>query len=74
LAESGDTSEEKELDPTERRLERAREEGEYAQSRDLTTLIVLVLFTVFLLSAGSALMGGLVALVKAGLSFDSSQD
>ena len=74
MAESGDTSEEKELDPTERRLERAREEGEYAQSRDLTTLIVLVLFTVFLLSAGSALMGGLVALVKAGLSFDSSQD
>ena len=74
MAESGDTSEEKELDPTERRLERAREEGQFAQSRDLTTLIVLVLFTAFLLSAGSALMGGLVALVKAGLSFDSSQD
>ena len=74
MAESSDNSEEKELDPTERRLERAREEGQFAQSRDLTTLIVLVLFTAFLLSAGSALMGGLVALVKAGLTFESSDN
>ena len=74
MAESSDTSEEKELDPTERRLERAREEGQFAQSRDLTTLIVLVLFSAFLLSAGGALMSGLVALVKAGLTFNSSQD
>ena len=74
MAESADTSEERQLDPTERRLERARDEGQFAQSRDLTTLIVLVLFTAFLLSAGSALMSGLVALVKAGLTFDSSQD
>jgi flagellar biosynthetic protein FlhB len=74
LAETSDTSEEKELDPTERRLERAREEGQFAQSRDLTTLIVLILFTAFLLSAGGALMSGLVALVKTGLTFDSSQD
>ena len=74
MAESSDTSEERQLDPTERRLERAREEGQFAQSRDLTTLIVLVLFTAFLLSAGGALMNGLVALVKAGLTFDNSQD
>jgi len=74
LAESADTSEERELEPTERRLERARDEGQFAQSRDLTTLIVLVLFTAFLLSAGGALMSGLVALVKTGLTFDSSQD
>lgn len=74
MAESSDTSEEKQLDPTERRIERAREEGQFAQSRDLTTLIVLVLFTAFLLSAGGALMNGLVALVKAGLTFDKSDD
>ena len=74
MAESSDNNEEKELDPTERRLERAREEGQFAQSRDLTTLIVLVLFSAFLLSAGGALMSGLVALVKAGLTFNSSQD
>jgi len=42
LAESSDTSEEKQLDPTERRLERAREEGQFAQSRDLTTFLVLL--------------------------------
>jgi flagellar biosynthetic protein FlhB len=74
LAESSDNDDEKQLDPTERRLERAREEGQFAQSRDLTTLIVLVLFSAFLLSAGGSLMNGLVALVKAGLTFESSQD
>lgn len=74
MAESSDNDDEKQLDPTERRLERAREEGQFAQSRDLTTLIVLVLFSVFLLSAGGSLMNGLVALVKAGLTFESSQD
>jgi len=55
LAESSDNSEEKQLDPTERRLERAREEGQFAQSRDLTTLIVLVIFSAFLLGAGGVL-------------------
>ena len=74
MAESSDNDDEKQLDPTERRLERAREEGQFAQSRDLTTLIVLVLFSAFLLSAGGSLMNGLVALVKAGLTFESSQD
>jgi flagellar biosynthesis protein FlhB len=54
LAESSDTSEEKQLDPTERRLERAREEGQFAQSRDLTTFLVLLLFAAFFVGVGGS--------------------
>lgn len=74
MAESSDSSEERQLDPTERRLERAREEGQFAQSRDLTTLIVLVLFTAFVLGIGSSLMRGLVDLVRQGLTLSSPKD
>ncbi len=74
MAESSDSSEERQLDPTERRLERAREEGQFAQSRDLTTLIVLVLFTAFVLGVGSTLMRGLVDLVRQGLTIESTND
>ena len=74
LAESSDTSEERQLDPTERRLERAREEGQFAQSRDLTTFLVLVLFAGCLLGFGAAFMKGLVVLVQQGLTFGSSQN
>jgi flagellar biosynthesis protein FlhB len=74
VAENSDNSEERQLDPTERRLERAREEGQFAQSRDLTTLIVLVLFTAFILGVGSSLMRGFVQLVRQGLTFDSPND
>ncbi len=74
LAESSDTSEERQLDPTERRLERAREDGQFAQSRDLTTLLVLAIFAIFMLSVGGSLMRGMVELVRQGLTFESSQD
>ena len=74
MAESSDSSEERQLDPTERRLERAREEGQFAQSRDLTTFLVLVLFAGCLLGMGSSLMKGLVLLVQQGLTFGTGQD
>ena len=74
LAESSDSSEEKQLDPTERRLERAREEGQFAQSRDLTTFLILVLFAGCLIGLGGSLMKGLVLLVQQGLTFGNSQD
>ena len=74
LAESSDNSEEKELDPTERRLERAREEGQFAQSRDLTTFLVLLLFAAFFVGVGGFLMTGMVELVKQGLTFGVSED
>lgn len=73
MAESSDTSEERQLDPTERRLERAREEGQFAQSRDLTTFLVLVLFAACLFGLGGSLMKGLVLLVQQGLTWTPGQ-
>jgi flagellar biosynthetic protein FlhB len=71
---TSDGSEERQLDPTERRLERAREEGQLAQSRDLTTFLVLLLFAGCLLGVGGSLMKGLVLLVQQGLTFGTGQD
>ena len=50
MADTPDNSEERPLDPTERRLQTAREEGQFPQSRDLTTLIVLLAFGATLMS------------------------
>lgn len=70
MSEKDSNSEEKELEPTERRLEKAREEGEFPQSRDLTTLVLLFIFGLFLLVFGHLIMQQLVILVQTGLRFD----
>ncbi len=69
MAENSDNSEERPLDPTERRLQTAREEGQFPQSRDLTTLMVLLAFGATLLSL-AAWYGQLwLEVVKVGLRF-----
>ena len=70
MSEKDSNSEDKELEPTERRLEKAREEGQFPQSRDLTTLVLLFIFGVFLLIFGHLLLQQLVILVQTGLRFD----
>lgn len=70
MAEPGDSSEERPLDPTEKRLQTAREEGQYPQSRDLTTLLVLLVFGGFVLGLGSVLSRQLVQLVQNALTFN----
>ncbi len=69
MAERSDSNEERALEPTERRLEKAREEGQFPQSRDLTTLIVLLALTLFVALSGPFIAKDLVALVKQGLTF-----
>ena len=59
----------KTLDPTERRLQKAREEGQFAQSRDLTTLLLLLTFLLFVFSAGPILVQQMVVMVREGLTF-----
>ena len=61
--------EDKTLDPTERRLQKAREEGQFAQSRDLTTLLLLLTFLLFIFSAGPILVQQMVVMVRDGLTF-----
>jgi flagellar biosynthesis protein FlhB len=64
---------EKTLEPTERRLQKAREEGQFAQSRDLTTLVLLVTFMVFILAVGPLLAQRMILLLKQGLTFSNPE-
>ena len=63
--------EDKTLEPTERRIQKAREEGQFVQSRDLTTLILLLTFLLFIFSAGPVLVQQMVLMVREGLTFSS---
>jgi len=69
LAENQDDSQDRELEPTERRIQRAREQGQLPQSRDITTFALLLGFIIFLLTAGPYLMRQLVIMMQSGLQF-----
>jgi len=69
LAENQDDSQDRELEPTERRIQRAREQGQLPQSRDITTFALLLGFIIFLLTAGPFLMRQLVIMMQSGLQF-----
>lgn len=69
MAESGDNSQERELEPTERRIARAREQGQLPQSRDLTTLIAMITLTIFLVGIGPLLLKQLVLMTQAIFQF-----
>ena len=69
MAENQDDSQERELEPTERRIQRAREQGQLPQSRDITTFALLLGFIIFLLTAGPLLMRQLVIMMHSGLQF-----
>ena len=72
MAESEHPSEDRQLDPTERRLERAREQGQFPQSRDLTTFLVLSVFAALLFTAGASLGQALLSIVTQGLLLPQS--
>jgi flagellar biosynthetic protein FlhB len=67
MAEQENLSEERQLDPTERRIQKAREQGQFPQSRDLTTLMVISAFTLALWFGGQPLSAALIKLVATGL-------
>ena len=69
MAENQDDSQDRELEPTERRIQRAREQGQLPQSRDITTFALLLGFIIFLLMAGPLLMRQLVIMMQSGLQF-----
>ena len=69
MAENQDDSQDRELEPTERRIQRAREQGQLPQSRDITTFALLLGFIIFLLTAGPLLMRQLVIMMQSGLQF-----
>ena len=67
MADSENTSEYRQLEPTERRLERAREQGQFPQSRDLTTFLVLLVFATALFTAGASLGQAFLEVITQGL-------
>ena len=64
-----DSGQEKTLDPTQRRLDKAREEGQFAQSQDLTTLVLVSIAALAVWVAGSRLLDSLVNAMRSALSF-----
>ena len=66
-----DSSTEKHLPPTEKRLRQAREDGQVARSRDLGHLAVLVAGLVLLMMAMPQLVAWLRGVLATGLSFDA---
>lgn len=69
MSDNDSDSEDKQLEPTERRLQKAREEGQFPQSRDLTTLTLLLVFGACLLLFGRRLLEQMVMLMQTGLQF-----
>jgi flagellar biosynthetic protein FlhB len=69
VAESGDNGQERELEPSERRILRAREQGQLPQSRDIATFALLTVFIIFLMAAGPLLLQQLVVMTKSSFIF-----
>lgn len=69
MAESGDNAQERELEPSERRILRAREQGQLPQSRDIATFALLTVFIIFLIAAGPLLLQQLVLMTKSSFVF-----
>jgi len=69
LAEAEDSGQEKTLDPTPRRLEKAREEGQFAQSPDVTTLVLVSIGGLAIWIAGGRLLQSFIDSTRSALSF-----
>lgn len=69
MAESGESGQERELEPSERRIQRAREQGQLPQSRDIATFALITVFAIFLVSVGPLLIRELVFMTKSSLQF-----
>lgn len=58
--------------PTPHRLEKAREEGQVPRSRELTSLLILIVGVCIIWWGGEALARKLAGMLSAGLRFDHS--
>lgn len=65
-------SDDKTEDPTPQRLEKAREEGQIPRSRELTSLLILLVGVCVIWLGGESLARRLAGLLSSGLRFDHS--
>ena len=70
MAEESD--DDKTEDPTPQKLEKAREEGQIPRSRELTSLLMLLVGVCVLWLGGESLARRLANLLSGGLRFDHS--
>ncbi|WP_148862344.1 flagellar biosynthesis protein FlhB [Marinobacter fonticola] len=70
MAEDNDSSQEKTEEATPRRIEKSREEGQTARSRELATMAVLLAGAGGLLMFGSSLGASLEAIMRNSFEFD----
>ena len=70
MAEEDDSAQEKSEEPTSKKLEKAREEGQVARSKELNTLLVLVAGSLGLLALGPNLFKAGAELFRFNMSFD----
>lgn len=75
MAENDRTEDqERQLEPTQRRLEKAREEGQFPQARDLSTLLVLSIFLSTIYLVGSRFIDSVVNMTQTALRFGDPAD
>lgn len=67
MADSGEQAQEKTQEPTAKRREDARREGQVARSRDLASFLVLSLPAVFLITFGASVGESMTAVMQGGL-------
>ncbi|KNC89488.1 flagellar biosynthesis protein FlhB [Trabulsiella odontotermitis] len=67
-----DSSDDKTEAPTPQRLEKAREEGQIPRSRELTSMLILLVGVCVIWIGGESLARRLAALLSSGLHFDHS--
>ncbi|WP_024459981.1 flagellar biosynthesis protein FlhB [Marinimicrobium sp. LS-A18] len=70
MAEENDSSQEKTEEPTARKQEKAREEGQIPRSRELTTTFILLAGTIGLMLFGPFMAGKLAGILKFNFSLE----
>jgi flagellar biosynthetic protein FlhB len=65
-----DSSEEREEEPTAKRLEKAREDGQVARSQELSVAAMMIGVAFFLYLFGGYFIGGLTEVFASGFTFD----
>jgi flagellar biosynthetic protein FlhB len=73
MAGESESGEEKTEEPTSRRLEKAREQGDMPRSQDLGGSIVVLVVCLAIYMLGGQMAGDLESLLTAGLSFSNAE-
>tara|TARA_R110001592_G_scaffold38315_2_gene126462 strand:- start:5594 stop:6730 length:1137 start_codon:yes stop_codon:yes gene_type:complete len=69
MAEDGDSSQDKSEEPTGRRIEKAREDGQVPRSKELNTTLLLMVGSAGLLIFGSQIGKSFVSIMKTSFTF-----